>query len=164
MAKGKQPATEQYDDQPIPGYDFDDDDDDDDDEDQPDTLEELYDAIAELRGIVMVLAEPVILRQQAKDAAQAKREAASDAEHAFPSTVLGYFKLLAYNAPVVADACAPARQMVIDAMGATPQAATPAKTAVDAYRGMLPAGKRQMREHWLAHCDQLPDPMAPVAE
>jgi hypothetical protein len=117
-----------------------------------------------LRGLVLVLDEPVILRQQAKDAAQAKREAASDAEHAFPSTVLGYFKLLAYDAPVVSDASAPARQMVIDAMAAVTEAATPAKTAVDAYRGMSPAGKRQMREHWLAHCDQLPDPMAPVAE
>jgi uncharacterized membrane protein len=162
MAKGKQPATEQYDEPAIPGFDFDDADDDGDDD--PVTLEDLYDAVAELRGLVLVLAEPVILRQQAKDAAQAKREAAADAKHAFPSTVLGYVKLLAFDAPVVADACAPARQMVIDAMAATVQAATPAKTAVDAYRSMLPAGKRQMREHWLAHCDQLPDPMAPVAE
>jgi hypothetical protein len=105
-------TSEQYEELTDPGYD-----DGEDVDEQPVTLDELY-ADAELRGLVMVLAEPMILRQQAKDAAQAKREAASDAEHTFPSTVLGYFKLLAYNAPVVADATAPARQMVIDAMGA----------------------------------------------
>jgi hypothetical protein len=143
---GKQAADEQTD----PGYS---------DDDAPVTLEELYEAVAELRGIVMVLAEPVILRQQAKDAAQAKRVAASDAEHAFPSTVLAYFKLLSYNAPVVADATAPARQMVIDAMASTSKAATDAKTAVNAYRAMTAPSKRRMREYYLAHCDTLPDPV-----
>jgi hypothetical protein len=149
---GKQAADEQTD----PGYSEAD--------DAPVTLDELYEAVAELRGLVMVLAEPVILRLQAKEAADAKRQAASDAEHAFPSTVLAYFKLLSYNAPVVASATAPARQMVIDAMAATAQAATPAKTAVDAYRGMTTSNKRRMREHYLAHCDSLPDPVAGVAD
>jgi hypothetical protein len=148
---GKQAADEQTD----PGYS---------DADEPVTLEELYEAVAELRGLVMVLAEPVILRLQAKEAAQAKREAASDAQHAFPSTVLAYFKMLSYNAPVVAAATAQARQMVIDAMASTPKAATPAKTAVDAYRGMTTASKRRMREFYLAHCDSLPDPVAGVAD
>jgi hypothetical protein len=78
--------------------------------------------------------------------------------------VLAYFKLLSNNAPVVADATAPARQMVIDAMASTPKAATSAKTAVDAYRGMTTASKRRMREHYLAHCDTLPDPVAGVAD
>jgi hypothetical protein len=129
-------------------------------DDAPVTLDELYEAVAELRGLVMVLAEPVILRLQAKEAQDAKRLAASDSENAFPSTVLGYFKLVSYNAPVVAEASAPARQMVIDAMAATPKAATPAKTAVDAYRGMTTTSKRRMREYYLAHCDTLPDPVA----
>jgi hypothetical protein len=83
---GKQAADEQTD----PGYS---------DADQPVTLDELYEAVAELRGLVMVLAEPAILRLQAKETADAKRQAASDAEHAFPSTVLAYFKLLSYNGP-----------------------------------------------------------------
>jgi hypothetical protein len=128
--------------------------------DEPVTLEELYEAVAELRGLVMVLAEPVILRLQAKEAVDAKRQAASNAENSFPSTVLGYFKLLSYNAPVVAEACAPARQMVIDAMAAAPQAATAAKTAVGAYRAMSSGDKRRMRGFYLAHCDMLPDPVA----
>jgi hypothetical protein len=148
---GKQAADEQTD----PGYS---------EGDEPVTLDELYEAVAELRGLVMVLAEPVIARLQAKETADAKRQAASDADHAFPSTVLAYFKLLSYNAPVVADATAPARQMVIDAMATTPQAATAAKTAVAAYRAMTTASKRRMREHYLAHCDSLPDPVADIAE
>jgi hypothetical protein len=150
---GKQPAAD--DERTDPGYS---------DDDAPVTLDELYAAVEELRELVMVLAGPVLLRQQAKDAAEAKRVAASDAEHAFPSTVLAYFKLLSYNAPVVADATAPARQMVIDAMSTTPKAATDAKTAVNAYRGMTTANKRRMREHYLAHCDTLPDPVADIAE
>jgi hypothetical protein len=129
-------------------------------EDAPVTLEELYEAVAELRGLVMVLAEPAILRLQAKENAEAKRQAASDENNAFPSTPLGYFKLMSYRAPVVAEAAAPARQMVIDAMASTPQAATPAKTAVNAYRSMSAADKRRMRGFYLAHCDLLPDPVA----
>jgi hypothetical protein len=149
---GKQAADELTD----PGY----------SDDAPVTLEELYEALAELRGLVMVLAEPAILRLQAKEIAEAKRIAASDADNAFPSTVLGYFKLLSYNAPVVAEGTAPARQMVIDAMASTPQAATPAKTAVNAYRAMTAGNKRRMRGFYLAHCDTLPDPvgMPAVAE
>jgi hypothetical protein len=154
-AKGKQPAADEE--LTDPGYS------DGDDDGQPVTLEELYDAVAELRGLVMVLAEPVILRQQAKDAARGKREAAADGVHAFPSTPQAYFKLIYTNAAVVADAPAPARQMVIDAVAATPAAATASKTAIDAYRGMSAAGKRQMREHYNAQCDALPDPTDDVA-
>jgi hypothetical protein len=147
---GKHAAIEELTD---PGYS-------DEGEDAPVTLDELYEAVAELRGLVMVLAEPVILRLQAKEAQQAKRQAASDAENSFPSTVLGYFKQLSKNAAVVADATAPARQMVIDAMAATPQATTAAKTAVNAYRAMTAGDKRRMRGFYLAHCDTLPDPVA----
>jgi hypothetical protein len=50
--------------------------------------------------------------------------------------------------------------MVIDALAATPPAATPAKTAVLAYRFMTTASKRRMRAFYLAHCDTLPDPVA----
>jgi hypothetical protein len=62
---GKQAADELTD----PGYSEGD--------DAPVTLDELYEAVAELRGLVMVLAEPVILRLQAKEASTAKRLAAS---------------------------------------------------------------------------------------
>jgi hypothetical protein len=152
-AKGKQPAADEE--LTDPSYS-------DDDDEQPVTLEELYDAVAELRGLVMVLADPVMLRQQAKDAARAKREAAADGVHAFPSTPQAYFKMLHIGAAVVAGAPAPARQMVIDAVAATPKAATASKTALDAYRGMSVACKRQMREHYNAQCEALPDPTAVV--
>jgi hypothetical protein len=59
---GKQATDDAlHDEQTDPGY----------SDDAPVTLEELYEAVAELRGLVMVLAEPVIMRLQAKDAQQA---------------------------------------------------------------------------------------------
>jgi hypothetical protein len=120
------------------------------------TLDELYDAVAELRGLVMVLAEPVILRSEAKAASQAKREAAANGDQIFPGSVVAYFKALANALPVVADASAPTRQLVIDAMGKATQLATPAKTAAGAYRGMSAGDKKRIRGFYLAHCARAP--------
>jgi hypothetical protein len=110
--KDKQPATsERYDELTDPGYD-------DDEDDQHVTLDELYDAIAELRGVVMALAQPcdsAVVGQGCRTG-QARGRVRRRAR--VPQYGAGLLQAAgAQRACCVANACAPARQMVIDAMG-----------------------------------------------
>ena len=128
----------------------------DEDEDGPVTMEELSEQLSELRGLVMLLAEPALKRLAAKELVDAKRAQAAQDELEFPGSVLSYFRGLAALSPVLADAPPAARQMVIDALAAGPPADTPAKQATAAYRAMSPAGKKLLRAHYLSHLEALP--------